>query len=125
MTSGFREDLFTDDAQRPKSDRRASTDSTLNTERRSRRRVADSRTGLTAPFKVRLMFLTATVVKKLIKGTFLATLLLAAQEGGKPLNEAMWILVGATLTTVIDAYATHLSARSYGDLRAYLHSLWV
>jgi hypothetical protein len=29
--------------------------------------------------------------RKLIKGTFLATLLLAAQEGGKPVNEATWI----------------------------------
>jgi hypothetical protein len=71
------------------------------------------------------MKLNETVLKKLIKGTFLATLLLAAQEGGKPLNEATWILVGATLTTVVDAYATHLSARTYGSLRAYLGSLWV
>ena len=37
----------------------------------------------------------------------------------------MWILVGATLTTVIDAYATHLSTRSYGNVRAYVRSLWV
>ena len=61
------------------------------------------------------MWLTDNVIKKLIKGTFLATLLLAVQEGGKPLNEAAWILVGATLTTVIDAYATgdiSLEARS-------------
>jgi hypothetical protein len=71
------------------------------------------------------MLLTENVLKKLIKGTFLATLLLAAQEGGKPLNEAAWILVGATLTTVVDAYATHLSTRSYGNLRAYVRSLWV
>ena len=71
------------------------------------------------------MLLSENTLKKLIKGTFLATLLLAAQEGGRPLNEAAWILVGATLTTVVDAYATHLSHRSYGDLRAYAHSLWV
>jgi hypothetical protein len=71
------------------------------------------------------MLLTENVLKKLIKGTFLATLLLAAQEGGKPLNEAAWVLVGATLTTVVDAYATHLSSRSYGNLRAYVRSLWV
>jgi hypothetical protein len=71
------------------------------------------------------MRLTENVLKKLIKGTFLATLLLAAQEGGKPLNEGAWILVGATLTTVVDAYATHLSTRSYGNLRAYIRSLWV
>jgi hypothetical protein len=67
----------------------------------------------------------ANVLKKLIKGTFLATLLLAAQEGGRPLNEAAWILVGAALTTVADAYATHLSHRSYGNIRAYLGSLRV
>ncbi|MBV9638653.1 MAG: hypothetical protein JO330_03680 [Mycobacteriaceae bacterium] len=71
------------------------------------------------------MQLTENVLKKLIKGTFLATLLLAAQEGGQPLNEAAWILVGATLTTVVDAYATHLSTRSYGNVPTYVHSLWV
>ena len=71
------------------------------------------------------MWLSENVLKKLIKGTFLATLLLAAQEGGRPLHEAAWILVGAALTTVVDAYATHLSNRSYGNMRAYAHSLWV
>lgn len=69
--------------------------------------------------------LSENALKKLIKGTFLATLLLAAQEGGRPLNEAAWILVGATLTTVVDAYATHLSNRSYGNMRAYVQSLWI
>jgi len=71
------------------------------------------------------MVLSENTLKKLIKGTFLATLLLAAQEGGRPLHEAAWILLGATLTTVVDAYATHLSHRSYGDVRAYARSLWV
>lgn len=71
------------------------------------------------------MRLSENALKKLIKGTFLATLLLAAQEGGQPLHEAAWILVGATLTTVVDAYATHLSNRSYGNMRAYVGSLWV
>jgi len=71
------------------------------------------------------MWLSENTLKKLIKGTFLATLLLAAQEGGRPFHEAAWILIGATLTTVVDAYATHLSHRSYGDFRAYAHSLWV
>jgi hypothetical protein len=71
------------------------------------------------------MQLSESVLKKLIKGTFLATLLLAAQEGGRPLQEAAWILVGASLTTVVDAYATHLSSRSYSNMRAYLGSLWV
>jgi hypothetical protein len=71
------------------------------------------------------MWLSENTLKKLIKGTFLATLLLAAHEGGRPFHEAAWILIGATLTTVVDAYATHLSHRSYGDVRAYAHSLWV
>lgn len=63
-------------------------------------------------------------LRKLIKGTFLATLLLAAQEGGKPLNEATWIFVGAVLTTVIDAYATHMSGRHEGGMPAYFGSLY-
>ena len=71
------------------------------------------------------MWLSENTLKKLIKGTFLATLLLAAQEGGRPFHEAAWILIGATLTTVVDAYATPLSHRSYGDFLAYAHSLWV
>ncbi len=71
------------------------------------------------------MRLSENALKKLIKGTFLATLLLAAQEGGRPLHEAAWILVGASLTTVVDAYATHLSNRKYDNLRAYVRSLWI
>jgi len=63
-------------------------------------------------------------LKKLIKGTFLATLLLAAMEGGKPLNEATWIFVGAVLTTVVDAYATHMSGRHEGGIYAYFVSLY-
>ena len=62
--------------------------------------------------------------RKLIKGTFLATLLLAAQEGGKPLNEATWIFVGAVLTTVVDAYATHVSGRREGGVSAYFRWLY-
>jgi hypothetical protein len=63
-------------------------------------------------------------LRKLIKGTFLATLLLAAMEGGKPLNEATWIFVGAVLTTVVDAYATHMSGRHEGGMLAYFGSLY-
>lgn len=63
-------------------------------------------------------------LRKLIKGTFLATLLLAAMEGGKPLNEATWILLGAVLTTVVDAYATHMSGRHEGGVAAYFGSLY-
>jgi hypothetical protein len=50
--------------------------------------------------------------------------LLAAMEGGKPLNEATWILVGAVLTTVVDAYATHMSGRHEGGVSAYFGSLY-
>jgi hypothetical protein len=63
-------------------------------------------------------------LRKLIKGTFLATLLLAAMEGGKPFNEATWIFVGAVLTTVVDAYATHMSGRHEGGVPAYFGSLY-
>jgi len=70
------------------------------------------------------MRLSENALKKLIKGTFLATLLLAAMEGGKPLNEAIWIFVGAVLTTVVDAYATHMSGRHEGGVPAYFGSLY-
>jgi hypothetical protein len=63
-------------------------------------------------------------LRKLIKGTFLATLLLAAMEGGKPFNEATWILVGTMLTTVVNAYPTHMSGRHEGGLPAYFGSLY-
>ncbi|MDG4665097.1 hypothetical protein [Mycobacterium sp. 236(2023)] len=62
--------------------------------------------------------------RKLIKGTFLATLLLAAQEGGRPFHEATWILVGAVLTSVVDAYATHMSAPHDDGFGAYFGSLY-
>lgn len=65
-----------------------------------------------------------SALKKLIKGTFLATLLLAAMEGGRPLNEATWIFVGAVLTTVVDAYATHMSGRHEGGMSAYFGSFY-
>jgi hypothetical protein len=63
-------------------------------------------------------------LRKLIKGTFLATLLLAAMEGGRPFNEATWILVGAVLITVVDAYATHMSGCHEAGLPAYFGSLY-
>jgi hypothetical protein len=45
-------------------------------------------------------------------------------EGGKPLHEATWIFVGAVLTTVVDAYATHMSGRHEGGMPAYFGSLY-
>jgi hypothetical protein len=70
------------------------------------------------------MRLSDHALRELIEGTLLATLLLAAQEGGQPLNEASWVLLGAALTTVADAYAGHLSEFGYGDVRAYVGGLW-
>src|ERR1700755_1066058 len=70
------------------------------------------------------MRLSDNALRELIEGTLLATLLLAAQEGGRPLYEASWILLGAALTTVADAYAGHLSEHGYGDVRAYVGGLW-
>jgi hypothetical protein len=73
--------------------------------------------------KVRLMMWNEEVLKKFIKGTILATILLAAQEGGKPLNEAAWILTGASLVTFIDAYANQIPGRYDSGVRGYLGSL--
>jgi hypothetical protein len=70
------------------------------------------------------MRLSDHALRQLIEGTLLATLLLAAQEGGRPLNEASWILLGAALTTVADAYAHHLFDRGYRDVRTYVGRLW-
>jgi hypothetical protein len=49
----------------------------------------------------------------------MATLLLAAQEGGRPLHEAAWVLVGAILTTLVDAYASHISTHREGLVKGY------
>lgn len=73
--------------------------------------------------KVRRMTSAEEVLKKLIKGTILATLLLAAQEGGKPLNEAAWILAGAALVTIVDAYASQVPGRYESGVAGYLRSL--
>jgi hypothetical protein len=63
------------------------------------------------------------VLKKLIKGTLLATILLAAQEGGRPLNEAVWILGGAAFVTFVDAYANQIPGRYESGVWGYLRSL--
>jgi hypothetical protein len=64
-----------------------------------------------------------SALRRLIKGTLMATLLLAAQEGGKPMNEAAWVLVGAIVTTAVDAYATHISSHRDDRFRGYLAGL--
>jgi hypothetical protein len=64
-----------------------------------------------------------TGLKALIKGTIVATLLLAAQEGETPWHEAVWVLIGGILTTVVAAYAAHISSHDEGGVRAYLGGL--
>jgi hypothetical protein len=71
------------------------------------------------------MRLSDHALRELTEGTLLATILLGAQEGGRPLNEASWILLGVALTTLADAYATHLSDRGHDDVRAYVGSIWL
>lgn len=70
------------------------------------------------------MRLTESQLKKLIKGTVLATILLAAQEGGRPLEEATWILVGAFLVSVVDSYSGHVSGRHESGVSDYFRSLF-
>jgi hypothetical protein len=70
------------------------------------------------------MRLTESQLKKLIKGTVLATILLAAQEGGRPLHEATWILVGAFLVSVVDSYSGHVSSRHESGVSDYFSSLF-
>jgi hypothetical protein len=48
-------------------------------------------------------------VKGFLVGTVVATLLLAAQDGGHPLREAGWVFVGTTLTALTEAYGAHIS----------------
>ena len=73
--------------------------------------------------RVRPMRLTESQLKKLIKGTVLATILLAAQEGGRPLDEAAWILVGTFLVSVVDSYSGHVSSRHESGILDYFRSL--
>lgn len=68
-------------------------------------------------------FLDDITVKALVKGTIVALLLLAAQEGETPLHEAAWVLIGGILTTLVAAYAAHISSHEEGGLRPYLAGL--
>ena len=65
----------------------------------------------------------AGALKRLLVGTVLATLLLGAQEGGKPWHAACWIIVGAILATLTEAYGTHLSTHRDERVRDYLRGL--
>jgi hypothetical protein len=61
------------------------------------------------------MSMGAKAIKGCLVGTVVATLLLAAQDGGHPLWEAGWVFVGTTLTALTEAYGSHVS--SHRDLR--------
>jgi hypothetical protein len=57
----------------------------------------------------------AKAIKGFLVGTVVATLLLAAQDGGHPLREAGWVFVGTTLTALTEAYGSHVS--THKDVR--------
>jgi len=64
-----------------------------------------------------------TVLRGLLLGTVVTTLLLVAEGGGAPLREAAWILVGATATMVTDAYASHVSSHNNIGVGRYVAGL--
>lgn len=78
---------------------------------------------MTLDDSARTKFLDDITVKALIKGTIVALLLLAAQEGETPLHEAAWVLIGGILTTVVAAYAAHISSHGEGGFRTYVGGL--
>ncbi len=55
------------------------------------------------------MSMDAKSIKGFLVGTVVATLLLAAQDGGHPLREAGWVFVGTALTALTEAYGAHIS----------------
>jgi hypothetical protein len=69
------------------------------------------------------MKLDSNVLRGLLVGTVLASLLLAAQGGGNPLREAAWILVGTTLAAVTDGYGSHASTHGDAGAAAYVVGL--
>src|ERR1700694_2909452 len=74
-------------------------------------------------FRLRPMRRDNTVLRGLLVGTVVTTLLLVAEGGGAPLREAAWILVGVTATMVTDAYASHVSSHNKTGLRGYVAGL--
>jgi hypothetical protein len=73
--------------------------------------------------RARRELLGAGPLKRLLVGTVLATLLLGAQEGGKPWHAACWVIVGAILATLTEAYGTHLSRHRDDRVRDYFRGL--
>jgi len=78
---------------------------------------------MTSDERDRRKVLGAGALKRLLVGTVLATLLLGAQEGGKPWHAACWVIVGAVLATLTEAYGTHLSTHRDERVRDYLKGL--
>jgi hypothetical protein len=78
---------------------------------------------MTLDDSARTKFLNDTTVKALVKGTIVALLLLGAQEGETPLHEAAWVLIGGILTTVVAAYAAHISRHEESGVRTYIAGL--
>ena len=60
---------------------------------------------------------------RLLVGTVVTTLLLAAEEGGGPLRQARWVFVGVTLIMVTEAYGFHLPTHADSRVRGYVTGL--
>jgi hypothetical protein len=69
------------------------------------------------------MRLDSSALKGFLVGTVVSTLLLAAQSGRGPMREAAWILVGATLTMVTEAYGSHVASHEDAGVGGYLVGL--
>ena len=67
--------------------------------------------------------LSGSALKGLLVGTVVTTLLLAAEEGARPMREAVWVLVGVTLTTVTEAYGSHLPTHADNRVWGYVAGL--
>jgi hypothetical protein len=78
---------------------------------------------MTLDDSARTKFLDDTTIKALVKGTIVALLLLAAQEGETAFHEATWVLIGGILTTIVAAYASHISRHEEGGFRSYMVGL--
>ena len=68
-----------------------------------------------------LMRVSDNALRDLIEGTFVATLLLGAQEGGKPFNEAA---CGCGADHGRRRIRTHISGRHEGGVSAYFGSVY-
>jgi hypothetical protein len=67
--------------------------------------------------------LSGSALKGLLIGTVVTTLLLAAEEGARPVRQAAWVLVGVTLYTVTEAYGSHLPTHADNRFWSYVAGL--